>query len=53
MEALPQALEIILEVQMTRNNEKITRRKKSFSTYETRFFSFFFFSLDHSYFQTS
>jgi hypothetical protein len=52
MEALPQALEIILEVQMTRNNEKIIRKKKkSFPTYKTHFFSFFF-SLDSSYFQT-
>jgi hypothetical protein len=49
MEALPQALEIILEVQMARNNEKITRKKISFPTYKTLFF-FFFFSLDSSYF---
>jgi hypothetical protein len=32
MEALPQALEIILEVQITRINEKITRKTKSFPT---------------------
>jgi hypothetical protein len=38
MEALPQASEIILEVQMARNNEKITRRKISFPTYKTLFF---------------
>jgi len=49
MEAVPQALEIILEVQMARNNEKITRRKISFPTYKTLFFSSFF-SLDSSYF---
>jgi len=51
MGALPQALEIIFELQMKRNNEKITRRKISFPTYKTCFFSFFF-SLDPSYFQT-
>jgi hypothetical protein len=32
MGALPQALEIIFEVQMKRNNEKLTRRKINFST---------------------
>jgi hypothetical protein len=36
MGVLSQALEIIFEVQM--NNEKIARRKISFSTYETHFF---------------
>jgi hypothetical protein len=30
MRALPQALEIIFEVQMKRNNEKITRKTKAF-----------------------
>jgi hypothetical protein len=50
MGALPQALEIIFEVQMKRNNEKIARRKKSFLTYKTHFFSFFFLNL--SYFQS-
>jgi len=38
MEALSQALEIIFEVQIKRSNEKITRRKISFSTYKTFFF---------------
>ncbi len=38
---LPQALEIISEVQRKRINEKITRRKISFPTYKTRFFFFF------------
>jgi hypothetical protein len=52
MGALPQALEIIFEVQGKRSNEKITRKKKSFPTYKTSVFSFFF-SLDPSYFQTS
>jgi hypothetical protein len=35
MGVLSQALEIILEVQRKRINEKITRRKISFSTYKT------------------
>jgi hypothetical protein len=41
---LPQALEIIVEVQMKRSNEKIARRKISFPTHKMRFF----FSLDPS-----
>jgi hypothetical protein len=45
MEALPQASEIILEVQMARNNEKITRRKISFPTYKTLFFFLLVFGL--------
>jgi hypothetical protein len=32
MGALPQALEIIFEVQRKKNNEKIARRKVSFPT---------------------
>jgi len=48
---LPQALEIIFEVQRKRSNEKIARRKISFSTYKTHFSSYFF-SLDPSYFQS-
>jgi hypothetical protein len=40
---LPQALEIIFEVQRKRNNEKIIRKKISFLTYKTPFFSFFSF----------
>jgi hypothetical protein len=34
---LPQALKITLEVQMERNNEKITRRKISFAIYNFSF----------------
>jgi hypothetical protein len=49
MGVLPQALEIIFEVQTKRHNEKITKRKINFPTYKTFFFSF---SLDPSYFQT-
>jgi hypothetical protein len=40
MEALPQAVKIIFEVQRKRSNEKLTRRKISFPTYKTLFFSF-------------
>jgi hypothetical protein len=43
MGALPQAQEIIFEVQMKRNNEKIARRKISFPTYKTLFFFFLSF----------
>jgi len=50
MGVLPQALEIIFEVQRKRSNEKITRKKKNLLTYKTLFF---FLSLDPSYFQTS
>jgi len=35
---LPQALEIIFEVQRKRINEKITRRKISFPIYKMHFF---------------
>jgi hypothetical protein len=45
MRALPQALEIIFEVQRKRSIEKIARRKISFSTYKTPFFFFFSFLL--------
>jgi len=38
MGALPQALEIIFEMQRKRSNEKIARRKKSFPTHKTLFF---------------
>jgi hypothetical protein len=34
MGVLPQALEIIFELQRKRSNEKIARRKISFSTYK-------------------
>jgi len=40
---LPQALEIIFEVQRKRNNEKIIRKKISFPTYKTCFSFFFLF----------
>jgi len=43
MRMLPQALEIIFEVQRKKNNEKITRRKLSFSTYKMIFFLFLLF----------
>jgi hypothetical protein len=47
MPKLPQALEIIFEVQRKRSNEKVARRKISFSTHKkTRFFSFFLLMLD-------
>jgi len=43
MGVLPQAPEIIFEVQMKMSNEKIARKKKRiFPTYKTRFFFFFF-----------
>jgi hypothetical protein len=51
MGVLPQALEIIFEMQMKRSNEKITRKKKAFKFTKHVFFFFFFFSLDPSYFQ--
>jgi hypothetical protein len=35
MTVLPQALEIISELQRKKSNEKITKKKKSFSTYKT------------------
>jgi hypothetical protein len=41
MGALPQALEIILEVQRKMINEKISRKIKSFPTYKRHFFFFF------------
>jgi hypothetical protein len=50
MTALPQALEIIFEVQRKNSNEKIARKENA--TYKTLFY-FFSFSLDPSYFQTS
>jgi hypothetical protein len=43
MGVLPQASEVIFEVQMKWNNEKVKRRKISFSTYKTHFILFFFF----------
>jgi hypothetical protein len=41
MGALSQAL-IIFQVEMKWNNEKLTRKKKIFPTYNTHFFPFFF-----------
>jgi len=43
MAVLPQALEIIFEVQRKRSNEKIARRKISFSTQKILFFFFLSF----------
>jgi hypothetical protein len=37
MGALPQVLEIIFGVQRKRSNNKITKKKKSYLTYETCF----------------
>ncbi len=44
---LPQALEIIFEVQRKRSNEKITRKEINFPIYKTHFpfFSFFLWTL--------
>jgi hypothetical protein len=47
-----QALEIIFEVQRKKSDQNITTRKISFPTYKTRFFFFFWFCLELSYFQT-
>jgi len=38
MGGLPQALKIIFEVQRKKNNEKITRKKKSFFNLQNAFF---------------
>jgi hypothetical protein len=38
MGALPQALEIIFELQMKRSNEKLTRKKKAFQLIKHVFF---------------
>jgi hypothetical protein len=43
MGVLPQALEIIFEMQRKRSNKKKTRKEISFPTYKTHFSSFFFF----------
>jgi hypothetical protein len=40
-EHLPQGIEIVFEVQKKMSNEKITKEKKSFRTYKTRFFFLF------------
>jgi hypothetical protein len=49
MGVLPQALDIIFEVQTKRSNERIARRKISFSTHKIHFS--FPFSLNLSYFE--
>jgi len=49
MGALFQAFEIIFEVQRKKSNEKITRKKISFSKLQNIFFSLLF---QLSYFQT-
>jgi hypothetical protein len=41
MGALPQALEIIFELQMKRSNEKLTRKKKAFQLIKHVFFFLF------------
>jgi hypothetical protein len=41
MGALPRTLEIIFEVQRKKSNEKIKRKKTSFSIYKTHFILFF------------
>jgi hypothetical protein len=43
MRALPRALEIIFEVQKKRSNEKIARKKKSFSIYKMHLIYLFLF----------
>jgi hypothetical protein len=52
MGAVPQALEIVFEVQRKRSNEKITRKKKkAFQLTKCVFFFFFvLYFLDPSYF---
>jgi hypothetical protein len=52
MTALPQALEIIFEVQRKKSNEKLTRKKKTFQLTKHELF-IFPFSSDPSFFQTS
>jgi len=49
MGALPQALEIIFEMQTKGSNEKITKKKKKLSNLQNTFFFF----LNLFYFQTS
>jgi hypothetical protein len=51
MGVLPQALEIIFEVQMKMSNEKTNKKKNKHSNLQNAFF--FSFSLDSSYLQTS
>jgi hypothetical protein len=51
MGTLPQALEIIFEMQRKKTIEKITRKEINFPTLKTRIF--FPPSLDPSYFHTS
>jgi hypothetical protein len=48
---LPQALEIIFEMERKRCNQIIIRREINLTTYKKK--KIFFFSLDPSYFQTS
>jgi hypothetical protein len=42
MGVLPPALEFIFQLQRKKSNEKIVREKKTFSTHNTHFFSFYF-----------
>jgi hypothetical protein len=50
MKMLPQALQIIFEVQKERSNENLTRKRKAFQLAKCFFLPF---SLDLSYFQIS
>jgi hypothetical protein len=43
MRALPQALEIVFQVQKKRSNDKIARKKKAFQLTKCFFFLFSFF----------
>jgi hypothetical protein len=52
MGVLPQALEIIFEVQRERSNEKNSKKKNKLFNSQNVFFFPFFFSLDLSYFQS-
>jgi hypothetical protein len=49
MGVLSQALQIIFEMQMKRSNEKNNKKKNELSNSQN---TFFFFSLDPSYFQS-
>jgi hypothetical protein len=45
MKALPQALEIIFEMQRKKSNEKLTKKRSKLFAYKTQFLNFFL-SLD-------
>jgi hypothetical protein len=52
MGGLPQAWEIIFQMQRKMSNEKIGRKNKLSNSQNTFVFFFFFFFLDPSYFQS-